>query len=504
MKRSLVARAFCAVLACALALCCTVSAGKLTVNGAKAASNGVWKLTSEEAWLSGAYWTDAQVVAYAEKSGYRTDSSKRYIVSDGTKAFSTGLIKDATAYSHNETRIEYYGKSGGVAIFHQYHAWNDSKGSSSEVTSMLQSPPSQLKPGQEIGLEISGEFSANIINNYGAKSYFTEVKIGEMDAKDAKGQASFEIQPSKFVNYKGKYSNTVYGYLPENPKDGDTVSIRWKFNEGRYYWNYTFEEESKTGIKQDSDGIWRLYENGVVQTQFTGLYNDKKYGWWLIKNGQVDFAYTGLYCDATYGWWLIGGGGVAFNYTGLWNDAVQGWWLVDHGCLASWVTGLYNDTTYGWWLISGGGVAFDYTGVWYDVTYGAWNIEEGRPTTPVEIEDGLHCDSDGVWRLYLGGKVADEYLGLYNDATYGWWLIDEGAVDWIYDGLWEDKNFGWWLVRSGRVDFTADGIWYDTVYGGWKILGGTVDWEYTGPYTDPVYGTVYVVNGQVVDEGGNG
>ena len=281
--------------------------------------------------------------------------------------------------------------------------------------------------------------------------------------------------------------------------------------------------EGTDGLRQDGDGVWRLYVNGEHAAWYNGLYCDANLGWWLVEGGTINFGYTGLYCDANVGWWLVNGGTINFDYTGLYCDANLGWWLVGGGAIAFDYTGLWYDANLGWWLVGGGTIAFDYNGLWYDEGLGWWLVQGGAINFGYT---GLWNDPNVGWWLIGGGSIAWDYTGNWNDPVYGAWYISgghlegqaqqtvstgiaysaefdkwvlmrDGQIDWNFSGLYEDADLGWWLIGGGEVAFWHTGLWME---GNdiWLVREGKLDFSYTGIWRDEK-GIWYVKNGKWID-----
>jgi aryl carrier-like protein len=207
------------------------------------------------------------------------------------------------------------------------------------------------------------------------------------------------------------------------------------------------KKENITGLAENADGNWYLYEDGEINTEFNGLFCDSKVGWWLVINGKIAFDFNDLYYDENYGWWKITGGAVDFGYTDLYGSPTYGWWKVTGGAVDFGFTDLYGSPQYGWWLVTGGAVDFGFT-------------------------------------------------DLYGSPTYGWWKINGGAVDFGYTDLYGSPTYGWWLVSGGAVDFSYSDIFKSSSVGNWKVAGGAVDFGYNGDYNSQRYEHCYVRNGQ--------
>ena len=60
-------------------------------------------------------------------------------------------------------------------------------------------------------------------------------------------------------------------------------------------------EAAKNGLQLDQDHVWRYYQNGQVDVNYTGLV--QYWGtWYYIENGVLNWGYTGLtkYYDTWY------------------------------------------------------------------------------------------------------------------------------------------------------------------------------------------------------------
>ncbi len=59
-------------------------------------------------------------------------------------------------------------------------------------------------------------------------------------------------------------------------------------------------------VVEQVDGVWGLYNNGVLVDNYTGLATNS-YGTWYIANGIVDFNYNGTATDGTQEYNVTGG-----------------------------------------------------------------------------------------------------------------------------------------------------------------------------------------------------
>jgi 3',5'-cyclic AMP phosphodiesterase CpdA len=185
---------------------------------------------------------------------------------------------------------------------------------------------------------------------------------------------------------------------------------------------------STNGLKLDSDGIWRYYVNGILDSTYTGMALNE-YGWWYVTDGVIDFSYTGMALNE-YGWWYMTNGVVDFDYTGM-AENEYGWWYITNGALDLSYTGMALNK-YNWWYMRNGAVDFDYTGM--------------------------------------------------AENEYGWWYITNGALDFNYTGM-ALNEYGWWYMANGALDLSYTGI-AQNEYGSWYMTNGRVNFRYTEKVKD--------------------
>jgi len=146
------------------------------------------------------------------------------------------------------------------------------------------------------------------------------------------------------------------------------------------------DEGSKlNGLVKDSDGIYRYYTNGEVDTTKRGIYNvSKKVAVYLV---------SGVQSTST---------------TGIGTDS--------YGCYHYIVNGITN-TSYTGTLQTTNGYYYDFVNGWTDTRY----LEGEEPTDPIDDDDdeeeaklnGLVKDSDGLYRYYYEGTVDTTKTGKY-------------------------------------------------------------------------------------------
>ena len=281
--------------------------------------------------------------------------------------------------------------------------------------------------------------------------------------------------------------------------------------------------EQKNGFFYDeTTQTWSLYQNDVLQSDFTGFYEgtiNNITAWYYVENGSVDLERSGFiqaklnddttenwcyvkdgqlqtdYTDVVKigndwlyfkngvvptsgttvaqnknGWWYIKNGKVDFSYTGFAQNE-DGWWYIRGGKVDSGRNDVIKGTVngqYAWWHVRSGKVTFDNTVA--KNQNGWWRIENGKVN--------FNCNSveknENGWWYIRNGKVDFSYTGVAKNAN-GWWRIVGGKVDFNCNSVEKNHN-GWWYIRGGKVDFNYTGIAKNR-NGWWRIVGGKVDFN---------------------------
>ena len=172
----------------------------------------------------------------------------------------------------------------------------------------------------------------------------------------------------------------------------------------------------KNGFLKDTDGVWRYYADGKVDTTYTRLARNE-WGWFYVNCGVIDRTYTGL-ADNEWGTWYVKDGMLDRSYTGLVKNGSD-WVYVKDGL---------RDTTYT-------GLAKNEWGWFY-------------------VKDGVYDST---------------YTGLAKN-DWGWFYVKDGALDKTYTGL-ASNQWGTWYIQNGFLnrDFSGkvvvNGVTYNIEYG---------------------------------------
>ncbi len=254
----------------------------------------------------------------------------------------------------------------------------------------------------------------------------------------------------------------------------------------------------KDGLLKDSDGVWRLYADGVFCKDYYGFAENAN-GKWYVEKGVVAFTKTDIIKDQTGAigtagdWYYVIGNKVQTGFTGLSNFRnVNGWWYIKDGKVDFTHNGVDKNKN-GWYYVEGGKVQFGFTGLSnYENANGWWYIAGGKVDF---THNGVDKNKNG-WFYVVGGKVQTNFTGLgnYGNAN-GWWYIVDGKVDFTHNGVDKNKN-GWWYVSGGKVNFNFHGI-ASNQNGTWYLNNGKVQFAYSGTVT--YNGKTYTVrNGYVI------
>ena len=153
----------------------------------------------------------------------------------------------------------------------------------------------------------------------------------------------------------------------------------------------------KNGFLKDTDGVWRYYADGKVDTTYTRLARNE-WGWFYVNCGVIDRTYTGL-ADNEWGTWYVKDGMLDRSYTGLVKNGSD-WVYVKDGL---------RDTTYT-------GLAKNEWGWFY-------------------VKDGVYDST---------------YTGLAKN-DWGWFYVKDGALDKTYTGL-ASNQWGTWYIQNGFLN----------------------------------------------------
>ena len=262
--------------------------------------------------------------------------------------------------------------------------------------------------------------------------------------------------------------------------------------------------EQKNGFFYDeTTQTWSLYQNDVLQSDFTGFYEgtiNNITAWYYVENGSVDLERSGfikakLNDDTTENWYYVASGSADLTFTGLAKDT--------NGTI---------DATHSIWYIKNGKVSYETTAIDYDDT--SWIIDNGKVNTNA---NGFY-KFNNTWYYVKSGQVQTDYTDVVkigNDWLYfkngvvptsgttvaknknGWWYIKNGKVDFSYNGFAENEN-GWWYLQNGKVTFNKTDVIKGTVkgeYTWWHVYNSKVIFDNT--VAKNANGWWRIVNGKV-------
>ena len=204
----------------------------------------------------------------------------------------------------------------------------------------------------------------------------------------------------------------------------------------------TEASDTYTGIRQDSDGVYRLYINGKWQKNATYIYKKTQY----IKNGVWQKDFTGFYKSA--------------------KDGKS--YLIINGIFQKGATYIYNKTYY----VKDGTWRNKFNGFYKSARDGkSYLIINGifqKDATYLYIKDGkYYYVKDGTWRDKFNGTYVSPYDGnsymisggiLDTDATYLYKY--KGAYRYIYKGMWLSTFEGIYTsAYDGQSYYIKNGLW---------------------------------------------
>lgn len=250
----------------------------------------------------------------------------------------------------------------------------------------------------------AGDYFIGYYKNLSAKLdiFDTCEKCGAKETLDASATV-------KVVDLKEEPGNGDPGYIVLNATYKTTINNKEKtFTTGNVRFNYfsnmiaylerDTSKDPIDGLHQDSDGVFRYYQNNEFQSDFSGI---------VEYNGGEFFVANGVLCSGANGlnefggkWYFLAGGQIQRGYDGL--ALYDGeWFYLKNGELDPTVNGLV-----------------DYDG-------GTFLFSLGRL---VKEHNGLWQDFDGTWYFLALGQVQSQYTGtaIYDGQTFE--LVDGKLV----------------------------------------------------------------------------
>ena len=196
----------------------------------------------------------------------------------------------------------------------------------------------------------------------------------------------------------------------------------------------------KSGLLQDEDGSWNLYENGAVRTSFAGLY---PYGTSLfyLSNGVLDRTANGIYYTQGTPYYVVNGQ-VTYNYTGLGEYK---------GSLHYFTKSVKDETFNGIayykgdpYFVVNGKVTYNYVGLGEYKGSLHYFTKSKKDTTFT----GLSYYKNEPYYV-LNGIVSYKYNGLGQYKT-DWWYVVDSKVDKTFSGTytWKSKKY---TIKNGKV-----------------------------------------------------
>ena len=179
-------------------------------------------------------------------------------------------------------------------------------------------------------------------------------------------------------------------------------------------------------LKQDADGSWWYYNNGVLDTTKTGMV-DYNGGLFVVIGGKVCQDIMGMW-HAEFPnvdkWYFFSAGQVQKEWTGfaMYDNA---WFYLNKGELDSTKQGFYEYNG-GLFLVADGRIVNEYSGLYHNT--------EGP-------------GADGKWDFIALGQVQEQYTGLaLHDGE--WFYLKDGCLREDYTGNVEYNGEKFYVVNG--------------------------------------------------------
>ena len=186
-----------------------------------------------------------------------------------------------------------------------------------------------------------------------------------------------------------------------------------------------------TGIKKDTDGVWKIFKKDQINTKYTGLNQAPDGVWYYFKKGVHMPDYTGIAKSTNGKLYFAKNGKWDTSYTGLAYYSVdKKWHYVKKG---------REDTSY-----VGVAPSTDFPDRLYFVKDGLWDTSYS----------GLAMNGkDGLWYYVKNGRFDKTYIGLSSSTSCPnrLYFVNKGMWDTSYTGKYTWSDGKTYNIRSGRV-----------------------------------------------------
>lgn len=213
----------------------------------------------------------------------------------------------------------------------------------------------------------------------------------------------------------------IEGYShTENKIPAQKVNVNTEdFEVDVFYTKNTF-----TGIKKDTDGVWKIFKNDVINTSYTGFNKAPDGIWYYFEKGVHDPSYTGMAKSTDKKLYFAKDGQWDTSYTGLaYYKVDKKWYYVKNGRLNTAYLGVSPSTANPDKL--------------YFVQNGKWD----------KSYTGLaKYSKDGKWYYVKNGTIDKKFVGLSSST------LNPDKLYYVKGGMW-DKSF------NGKINWT-DGVTY--------------------------------------------
>lgn len=323
---------------------------------------------------------------------------------------------------------------------------------------------------KEAGTSIANSFCLEISKNgYTPMVYANKYMLTNYLYAD-KISNNYKIWLANYTNktyYAGEYS--FWQFTESGKIDGINTSVDLDF------WYDDIEKKSVSGeLKKDENGIWRYYENGKWNSNYSGFIK-KGTQWFYVKNGTIDWNYTGFAKHTDNKWYYVKNNVIDFNMTGLRKHTDGRWYYAKSGIVNFVFKGLVKKDNQ-WFYVKNGTIDWNYSG-FVKHTDGNWYYVKN---SVVDFRvNGLKKHSDGKWYYAQAGAIKFGFTGFVKRDNQ-WFYVRNGAIDWNYSGFGKHIDGKWYYTKNSVIDFEANGLLRHIDGKYYYTRNGMIQWYYSG------------------------
>ena len=202
------------------------------------------------------------------------------------------------------------------------------------------------------------EFTVPAITGYTAETGKVPASKVTVDTKDFEIDVFYKKDVSVFTGVR-KDTDGIWRIYKNNKVNSDYNGLMAGTDGNIYYftkgvWNTTYTNK----LAKYSDGKWYFIKKGVVDTSFTGLGQSPNGRWYYVKNGVLDKTYNNKLARSSVNgkWYFVKNGILDKSFTGLGQSPNGKWYYVKNGLLDKTYTGLAVSSANGYLYYARNGI----------------------------------------------------------------------------------------------------------------------------------------------------